>query len=506
MARSLNTPFLKLTVLSLRVPSRRPPVPKKPAAPPELRPFSYLNPAFRPNDPTDVEGMRAHSALPEDLVGGATSTPGPLPGPYFPSDGYDRQHPAGFPRRHDSVRTGRTQAPHPALRRFSSTRIQPNHHRRPLEPTPDYDFTIKRGPSTPGQCEYPHDFLVIISNSGGGGDGHMSLSPLAITRSDTDLPLSSSPMATHDAPSSVDIPTPTIPIDTPRPLTDPLRNASSLPDILPPPPRHHPSPILYTKTMNRTHLQIYTPDSGVEDDSLILQEPQTDKLIFGGVFVPSYSRRLTSYISNSVLKENRDEKDELPACYWNDQWRNMKEGRVKSPETPNSEIRYRSFSHTLHRSEGNETRVARDEGVEHIIRENRSNSKNKPHIPKASPEETKHPSKTKTTILNNGITNKSLSPDTVDLTMTRRNEDLVRLEPSKTLNRHTIAGHRSTNGKKRWKRRKLSETYFNVSTKGESNFNASLFPPRPSSISSEDLLPNDPAFPIMHRATRLYAY
>ncbi|XP_050726095.1 uncharacterized protein LOC127003438 [Eriocheir sinensis] len=130
-----------------------PPVPKKPAAPHELRPFSYLNPAFRPNDPTDVEGMRAHSALPEDLIGGPLSIPSPLAGPYFPSDGYDKT--GGFPRRHDSVRADRTQAPHPALRRFSSTRIQPSHPRRPLDPAPDYDFTLKRGPPGAGQQQMP---------------------------------------------------------------------------------------------------------------------------------------------------------------------------------------------------------------------------------------------------------------------------------------------------------------------------------------------------------------
>ncbi|KAK8385989.1 hypothetical protein O3P69_010619 [Scylla paramamosain] len=120
-----------------------PPVPKKPAAPPELRPFSYLNPSYRPNDPTDVEGMRANPTVAPGIPTKSLNVQ-QLPGPYFPDDGYSRgKHPEGLQRRYDSMRNYRTQEPHPALRRFSSTRGHPSYPQAtPYVPAPDYDMTM----------------------------------------------------------------------------------------------------------------------------------------------------------------------------------------------------------------------------------------------------------------------------------------------------------------------------------------------------------------------------
>ncbi|XP_045136665.1 adhesive plaque matrix protein-like isoform X2 [Portunus trituberculatus] len=126
-----------------------PPVPKKPAAPPELRPFSYLNPAYRPNDPTDVEGMRANPTVAPDIPPKPVKVQ-QLAGPYFPDDGYSRErHPEGLQRRYDSMRNYRTQDRHPALRRFSSTRGHPSYPQAtPYVPAPDYDMTMRPRPSS----------------------------------------------------------------------------------------------------------------------------------------------------------------------------------------------------------------------------------------------------------------------------------------------------------------------------------------------------------------------
>lgn len=333
--------------------------------------------------------------------------------------------------------------------------------------------------------------------------------PLSLADNDLNLFLPSGPLFISKAHSSVHIPTIISPKDTTRPYTAHFRS-TSLPNFLPPQSPHHPSPILYTQTMNRTHLQIYTGSDGDDDDSLILQGAQTDKLIFGGISVPSYKRRATSYISNSVLKRDGDERDELPACYWNDQWRNMKEGRARSPQTLYHEANHNSFSHVSNRSEGNETRVANAEGKEHSIKETMSNIEDLPQISKASPvllnpKGPQYPLETKSITFSNGVTNKSnLRHDTADLTITPKDEALNRNAQTKPLDRHTIAGHRAN--RKKWKRRKLSETYIDVTLKGGLSFNTSPYPFRPPSLSSEDLLPNDPAFPILHRTTSLHSH
>lgn len=318
---------------------------------------------------------------------------------------------------------------------------------------------------------------------------------------DMALPLPSAPTLILKEHSSVHIPTVTPPTDKTRPYTAHLR-CTSLPNFLPLQSPHHPSTILYTQTMNRTHLQIYT-GSDDDDDSLILQGAQTDKLIFGGVSVPSYKRRATSYISNSVLKWDGDKSDELPACYWNDQWRNMKEGRARSPQTLH-ESKHDSFSHVSNRSEANA------EGKEYSIKATMSNIKDLPQISMVSPallnpKEPQYPSKTNPITLTNGVTNISnLHHDTADLTITPKNKALIKNKQTISLNRRTIAGHRTN--MKREKRRKLSETYIDVTLKGGLSFNTSLFPLRPPSVSSEDLLPNDPAFPILHRTTSLHSH
>lgn len=477
------------------VPSRRPPVPKKPAAPPELRPFSYLNPTFRPNDPTDVEGMRAHSALPEDLAMRPQSMKKNY---YFPADGYDKPRGVkGFPRRHDSLRAYRTQAPPTTLKRFSSTRVQPGYYGRPLEPIPDYDFTMKRRPSSSGQSKSMHDSVVLSDSSGGG----MFLS-LPSLNGDADLRFAST--STKMPHPSVHIPTSTPPTDAhTRSRTGALRRAS-LPDILPPQPPHHPSPLFYTKTMNRTHLQVY---SSRADDSLTLPGEQTDTLIFGGVFVPSYSRRLTSYISNSILKGVGNEEDEALARFWEAQWRSMREGRARLRSMLTSDTRQASFSSALSKSEGNEIREA-NEGIEHIT-ETMGNGKDLPHIPfKTSPTllnsgDAKYPFTSGTNTFTNSKTIENFYHDTVDSIRTSRNETQQKNEPT-PLNRHTTAGHKSANKKR--KHRKLSEIYVKVSLQGEPSSRAFSLSPRPLSLSSEDLLPNDPAFPILHGVNHLRAH
>lgn len=136
-----------------------PPVPKKPAAPSELRPFSYLNPAYRPNDPTDVEGMRANPNRAPDIPMKPLQPLhyNSLGDAYLPNDGYTRaRHLEGLPRRSDSVRTFRTQERHPALRRFSSTRGHPSSPvSSPYVPMPDYDMTMKPPPSANNQNHLP---------------------------------------------------------------------------------------------------------------------------------------------------------------------------------------------------------------------------------------------------------------------------------------------------------------------------------------------------------------
>lgn len=123
----------------------RPPVPKKPKAPPGARPFNYLNPHFRPDNPSDLEGMRANAIQIPDSPTRLLKKPTAFPesSAYFPSDSYSRTtdlRPYGA-RRHDSMRNFRTQEPPRLNRRYASARGDP---RIPYTPPPDYDQTLGR--------------------------------------------------------------------------------------------------------------------------------------------------------------------------------------------------------------------------------------------------------------------------------------------------------------------------------------------------------------------------
>ncbi|XP_045621419.2 uncharacterized protein [Procambarus clarkii] len=108
----------------------RPPVPKKPSAPTELRPFNYLNPSFRPADQHDIEGMRSNPASVPKPLANYMKISNSNQQEYIPNDGYTKLPdetvaPAPLPLRFGSMRTLHNQQPRRDQRRFSSTRSRP---------------------------------------------------------------------------------------------------------------------------------------------------------------------------------------------------------------------------------------------------------------------------------------------------------------------------------------------------------------------------------------------
>nr|XP_053627848.1 putative mediator of RNA polymerase II transcription subunit 12 [Cherax quadricarinatus] len=107
----------------------RPPVAKKPSVPPELRPFNYLNPFFRPTDQHDIEGMKANPAFEEPLMNlKRNSSHISNQEDYFPFDGYIKLTdtvpvaPDPLTRRHGSMRNLNSQPPQHHVKRSFSTK------------------------------------------------------------------------------------------------------------------------------------------------------------------------------------------------------------------------------------------------------------------------------------------------------------------------------------------------------------------------------------------------
>lgn len=469
-------------------PSDRPPVPKKPAAPPELRPFSYLNPAYRPNDPTDVEGMRANPTRAPDIPVKPLHVRSPED-PYFPNDDYTRaRHLEGLPRRYDSVRNFRTQEPHPALRRFSSTRGHPSFPvSRPYMPAPDYDMTMRPRPPANNQSEYKQH---CSDNT------HMSPSlPVthAAATSERDPYTSYTPIPARTQTSP---PTYTTTV-TSYPHYTASRRASH-PDIIPPQTPNRPSPIFYTQTASRTHLQIYTSSSDADGDSLSLQGAQGDKFIFGGIFVPLHYRRLTLHIANNFRKAEGREKEESLERFWDAQWRSMREGRAKSSQRQCIKVTNDPLFDISHKRDKNSPTIADNEV------KNMTQGKDLATVPTRGSTMLLNHGDNRTNLTRIGKStssnNNNLHHDTVDSSRTLGNEASFNSKPEDS-STHIVPARRVH----KHSRRKLSETYVDVYLKKESRVPASHCPPRPQSVSSEDLLPSDPAFPIMNRAVRLYA-
>ena len=262
----------------------------------------------------------------------------------------------------------------------------------------------------------------------------------------------------------------------PTPTQHPYRH-TSLPNIIPPPTHTRPSPLFYTQTPNRTHLQIYTSSSDADEDSLSLQGEQGDRFIFGGVFVPLHYRRLTYYIANSFLKAEGREREEFLERFWDDQWRSMREGRANSPQRHCSEGTNGTLLHTKKFS------------TNPIQKEKKSHTwKTMTHGKDLSSVSTTNLNKVGRKTYNN---NNNYTPD---LNRTLGNEASFK-SIHEAPNRRTVPPRRTH----KHSRRKLSETYINVSLK-ESRNPAFQCPPRPPSESSEDLLPSHPAFPITFRS------
>ncbi|XP_063594128.1 uncharacterized protein LOC134771088 [Penaeus indicus] len=131
-------------------PNQPAPVPRElPKVPTELRPFSYLNPGFRPTHPHDVDGMKA-GALAQVERGYLSDDGGPRRSPsYYP----DAPPSDNFPKRHDSLRSLPVQQEPPPLRRYASSR---DPGRPGLGSSPAYDprpptilprVNLKAGPS-----------------------------------------------------------------------------------------------------------------------------------------------------------------------------------------------------------------------------------------------------------------------------------------------------------------------------------------------------------------------
>ncbi|KAG7170630.1 Variable charge X-linked protein 3B-like [Homarus americanus] len=115
-------------------------LPRRPPAPKEQRPFTYLNSNFQPDNPHDLEGMRANPAsVPEPVVNALRNSKmirndpvfpaAPVQNFYIPDDGYAHKRDRSpevpskpFHRRHDSLQNFRTQEPEPGFVRSSSIR------------------------------------------------------------------------------------------------------------------------------------------------------------------------------------------------------------------------------------------------------------------------------------------------------------------------------------------------------------------------------------------------
>ncbi|MPC25059.1 hypothetical protein E2C01_018158 [Portunus trituberculatus] len=478
-----------------------PPVPKKPAAPPELRPFSYLNPAYRPNDPTDVEGMRANPTVAPDIPPKPVKVQ-QLAGPYFPDDGYSRErHPEGLQRRYDSMRNYRTQDRHPALRRFSSTRGHPSYPQAtPYVPAPDYDMTMRPRPSS-NQSEYDVQLDCLLHCGGNSNPASLSV--------------------THNA--SIGQGQPYLNTLYRKVASQAYQTPSeSFPHNLIPVSPSRPSPILYTQTANRTHLQIYTSDT--DEDSL--QGEQEERLVFGGVFVPLHSRKLTLRISNSFLKAKESD-EELPERFWDAQWRSMREERANSAQTNFSAGMNRHQSHFSHERDKDSTiAIVKDNerfwnAQWRSMREGRANSSRRqlPERTSSSLSYVSHKRDTDSTdavredkdrVRKNMTPGKDLKPVNVNISSGNANKNKATdtLNSSRIINEASFKTATETSnrrtlpvgGIRKHGRRKLSETYADVVLQ-ELHGRASPYPPRPWSVSSEDMLPSNPAFPIRHKAS-----
>lgn len=104
-------------------PNQPAPAPRElPKVPTELRPFSYLNPGFRPTHPHDVDGMKA-GALAQVERGYLSDDGDPFRGPRrAPSYRPDAPPSDNLPKRHDSLRSLPVQQDPRPLRRYASSR------------------------------------------------------------------------------------------------------------------------------------------------------------------------------------------------------------------------------------------------------------------------------------------------------------------------------------------------------------------------------------------------
>lgn len=136
-----------------------------PKVPTELRPFSYLNPGFRPTHPHDVDGMKAGGLA--QLERGYLSDDGEhLRHPQMsPSHHHDAPPTDTFPKRHDSLRSLPVQQDTRPLRRYASSRD----HARPgfgngpaYDPRPPSEYAQPWDrPAHPTQVEQLREYLGI---------------------------------------------------------------------------------------------------------------------------------------------------------------------------------------------------------------------------------------------------------------------------------------------------------------------------------------------------------
>lgn len=378
-----------------------------PKVPTELRPFSYLNPGFRPTHPHDVDGMKA-GALAQVERGYLSDDGGPRRSPSYRPDAPPSDN---FPKRHDSLRSLPVQQEPPRLRRYASSR---DHVRHDLGNSPAYD---PRPPSEyaqpwdrqghPTQVEQLREYLGA-SKVFPEGDPRLLLEPPSGSASQSFLtsfpphaetwhhgdpyhfnhnPSSLNPPLpqSHHAPNQSVI-TPNPPIyqvpESFRPNHNSYHHQKSKDPIFhptdPPKPhftqqnpshRHGPSPRSASGPLRKENNlsqhnkcnsdQTQKQPSGknpaqVSLSGNISKAEAGAQLVHGGVEVPGFRRDMTARMSDR-LRRNRQEKLADHARDWELQWNVMKKER--SNRTDDQKLDVATHKHYVERNRG---QVARE--------------------------------------------------------------------------------------------------------------------------------------------------
>lgn len=505
------------------------PAPRElPKVPTELRPFSYLNPGFRPTHPHDVDGMKA-GALAQVERGYLSDDGDPFRGPRrAPSYRPDAPPSDNFPKRHDSLRSLPVQQDPRPLRRYASSRDpgRPGLGNSPAhDPRPPSEYAQpwdRQG--HPTQVEQLREYLGV-SKVFPEGDPRLLLGPPSgpprteprhhdnpyhfnHISSSINSPLPPS----HHAPNpSTDTPSPPI-YQVPesfRAKHNSSRHNKPTLHITPQSPshRHDPPPrsanLSQHNKRNTYQTQKQTSGKNPAQVSLsgnISKNEAGTQLVHGGVEVPAFRRDMTARMSDR-LRRTRQEKLADHARDWELQWNVMKKER--SNRTDDQKLNVATNRHYVERN------------GDHIARES-----NKTHLESLGVRA--HKTVAPNTLMNGDYSSPQCLPSKQSQARqgntSAKKPHQQRSVQAKNSNQGTIQHERGkqasypvshtpristdtkalpsaaggTGGRMRMKRREFTEPFVQMGMARA---------PRTStlSIASEDTLPADPAFPILFK-------